>query len=114
MGEESVEMEVEFPKDEVANHEGSCKGKDQESAEKEGEKEEGSSVEEAVTTEEDQRKDAEAFSCLLQPSVSGSDPFYVGVRRLLLYRKALSGRGRRKVCRLILTLGLWNASIFFT
>ncbi|KAF3785152.1 WD repeat-containing protein 13 [Nymphaea thermarum] len=96
MGEESVEMEVEFPKDEVANHEDSSKGKDEESVEKEGEKEECSSVEEAVRTEEDQRKDAEAFSCLLQPSVSGSDPFYVGVRRLLLYRKALSGRGRRK------------------
>ncbi|CAN6439388.1 unnamed protein product [Victoria cruziana] len=88
-------MEVEFSKDELTNHEGFSKEKDKEASAEEGEKEEGSSVEETERTE-DQLKDAEAFSFLLQPSFSGFDPFYLGVRRLLLYRKALSGMGRRK------------------
>ncbi|GAB2218292.1 hypothetical protein Droror1_Dr00001512 [Drosera rotundifolia] len=40
--------------------------------------------------------DLELFSCLLQPMLSDSDPNYIGVRRLLLHRKAESGVLRRK------------------
>uniref|UniRef100_A0A6N2MR13 Uncharacterized protein n=1 Tax=Salix viminalis TaxID=40686 RepID=A0A6N2MR13_SALVM len=39
--------------------------------------------------------DPELFSCLLQPVTSDSDPDYIGIRRLLLYRKAESGARRR-------------------
>ncbi|KAL3597386.1 hypothetical protein D5086_009023 [Populus alba] len=39
--------------------------------------------------------DPELFSCLLQPVTSDSDPDYIGIRRLLLYRKAESGVPRR-------------------
>lgn len=41
--------------------------------------------------------DPELSSCLLQPLSADADPKYVGVRRLLLYRKAESGVRRRKV-----------------
>ncbi|XP_020533534.1 WD repeat-containing protein 13 isoform X2 [Jatropha curcas] len=37
----------------------------------------------------------ELFSCLLQPVPADSDPEYIGIRRLLLYRKAQSGYVRR-------------------
>ncbi|XP_031132119.1 WD repeat-containing protein 13 isoform X2 [Ipomoea triloba] len=40
--------------------------------------------------------DPEFFSCMLQSSHSDSDPNYIGIRRLLLYRKAESGVLRRK------------------
>lgn len=40
--------------------------------------------------------DPEFFSCMLQPSPSSSDPNYIGIRRLLLFRKAQSGVLRRK------------------
>ncbi|KAI5673163.1 hypothetical protein M9H77_13527 [Catharanthus roseus] len=40
--------------------------------------------------------DPEFFSCMLQPSPSNSDPDYIGIRRLLLFRKAQSGILRRK------------------
>ncbi|KAK6159505.1 hypothetical protein DH2020_006819 [Rehmannia glutinosa] len=40
--------------------------------------------------------DPELFSCLLQPSPPDSDPNYIGIRRLLLYRKAQAGVLRRK------------------
>ncbi|XP_044487861.1 WD repeat-containing protein 13 [Mangifera indica] len=36
-------------------------------------------------------KDPELFSCLLQPASADSDPGYIGIRRLLLFRKAESG-----------------------
>ncbi|KAJ9177811.1 hypothetical protein P3X46_012983 [Hevea brasiliensis] len=39
--------------------------------------------------------DPELFSCLLQPATADSDPDYIGIRRLLLYRKAESGDLRR-------------------
>lgn len=39
--------------------------------------------------------DPELFSCMLQPATADSDPDYVGVRRLLLFRKAESGVRRR-------------------
>ncbi|XP_065866874.1 uncharacterized protein [Euphorbia lathyris] len=39
--------------------------------------------------------DPELFSCLLQPAPADSDPEYIGIRRLLLYRKAESGVRRR-------------------
>lgn len=42
--------------------------------------------------------DTELFSCLLQPTSSDSDPDYIGIRRLLLHRKAESGVLRRRVC----------------
>ncbi|KAJ0077146.1 hypothetical protein Patl1_36515 [Pistacia atlantica] len=39
--------------------------------------------------------DPELFSCLLQPASADLDPGYIGIRRLLLFRKAESGvRGR--------------------
>ncbi|XP_057501923.1 uncharacterized protein LOC130785752 [Actinidia eriantha] len=40
--------------------------------------------------------DPEFFSCVLQPSPADSDPNYIGIRRLLLHRKAQSGVLRRK------------------
>lgn len=45
---------------------------------------------------EDVTRDPEYFSCMLQPSPADSDPNYIGIRRLLLYRKAESGVLRRK------------------
>ncbi|KAJ4716581.1 WD repeat-containing protein 13-like [Melia azedarach] len=39
--------------------------------------------------------DPELFSCLLQPPSADSDPDYIGIRRLLLFRKAESGICRR-------------------
>ncbi|KAK2978261.1 hypothetical protein RJ640_017112 [Escallonia rubra] len=45
---------------------------------------------------DDVTADPVVFSCVLQPSTSDSDPNYVGVRRLLLFRKAESGVLRRK------------------
>ncbi|CAI9294735.1 unnamed protein product [Lactuca saligna] len=41
-------------------------------------------------------EDPETFSCMLQPCPADSDPKYVGIRRLLLFRKAQSGVLRRK------------------
>ncbi|KAL3843423.1 hypothetical protein ACJIZ3_000826 [Penstemon smallii] len=53
-----------------------------------------------ISTEEERKEelnsDPEFFSCLLQPSPPDSDPNYIGIRRLLLYRKAQSGVLRRK------------------
>lgn len=53
-----------------------------------------------VVVEEEKKKgknvDPELFSCLLQPKSSDSDPEYVGIRRLLLHRKAESGVFRRR------------------
>ncbi|KAL8209180.1 hypothetical protein R6Q57_008592 [Mikania cordata] len=50
--------------------------------------------------DENQKKDVtedpETFSCLLQPCPADSDPNYIGIRRLLLFRKAQSGVLRRK------------------
>lgn len=40
--------------------------------------------------------DPEFFCCLLQPSTPDSDPNYIGIRRLLLYRKAQAGVTRRE------------------
>ncbi|PON77408.1 Guanine nucleotide-binding protein, beta subunit [Trema orientale] len=40
--------------------------------------------------------DPELFSCLLQPASSDADPDYIGIRRLLLRRKAESGVLRRR------------------
>lgn len=50
------------------------------------------------TTENNEKKttDPELFSCLLQPISSDSDLNYIGIRRLLLHRKAESGVDRRK------------------
>ncbi|XP_068648313.1 uncharacterized protein [Aristolochia californica] len=50
---------------------------------------------------EKKKMDPELFSCLLQPFSSNngnsdSDSIYVGMRRLLLYRKAISGVDNRK------------------
>ncbi|KAG6413422.1 hypothetical protein SASPL_126131 [Salvia splendens] len=41
--------------------------------------------------------DPEFLSCLLQPSPPDSDPNYIGIRRLLLHRKAQAGQLNRKV-----------------
>ncbi|KAG6410819.1 hypothetical protein SASPL_128888 [Salvia splendens] len=41
--------------------------------------------------------DPEFLSCLLQPSPPDSDPNYIGIRRLLLHRKAHAGQLNRKV-----------------
>lgn len=45
----------------------------------------------------EEKRVPEYFSCLLQPPNPDSDPNYVGIRRLLLYRKAASGIDMRKV-----------------
>lgn len=49
----------------------------------------------ASREEEEAVLDPELFSCLLQPSVPDAEGEYVGVRRLLLYRKAQAGISRR-------------------
>lgn len=56
--------------------------------------------EEEEEEEEKKKKNADPnlFSCLLQPATADySDPQYVGLRRLLLHRKAVSGVLRRRV-----------------
>ncbi|KAK9053358.1 hypothetical protein SSX86_029991 [Deinandra increscens subsp. villosa] len=44
----------------------------------------------------DVTEDPETFSCLLQPCPADSDLNYIGIRRILLFRKAQSGVLRRK------------------
>ncbi|KAH9696388.1 wd repeat-containing protein 13 [Citrus sinensis] len=51
--------------------------------------------------------DPELFSCMLQPATADSDPDYIGVRRLLLFRKAESGVRRR----LAKKLGIANTKL---
>nr|CAN78066.1 hypothetical protein VITISV_019453 [Vitis vinifera] len=55
-------------------------------------------IEKSSSSEEENNKavDPTFFSCLLQPSSADSDPQYIGIRRLLLRRKAESGVHRRK------------------
>ncbi|OWM83885.1 hypothetical protein CDL15_Pgr004316 [Punica granatum] len=55
-------------------------------------------AEEKVEKQEKEKEtlDPDLFCCLLQPWSSEADPDYVGVRRLLLHRKALSGVLRRR------------------
>ncbi|CAI0377606.1 unnamed protein product [Linum tenue] len=62
-----------------------------------GNKEEQREKGETTTKKEDVggRVDPEFFCCLLQPANADSDPYYAGIRRLLLYRKAESGCVRR-------------------
>ncbi|KAH6780084.1 Transducin/WD40 repeat-like superfamily protein [Perilla frutescens var. hirtella] len=45
---------------------------------------------------EDVDLDPDFLSCLLQPSPPDSDPNYIGIRRLLLHRKAQAGQLNRK------------------
>ncbi|KAK7314246.1 hypothetical protein VNO77_39460 [Canavalia gladiata] len=40
--------------------------------------------------------DPELFCCLLQPAIADGDPEYIGIRRLLLHRKAEAGVLRRR------------------
>lgn len=47
--------------------------------------------------EEKENVDPELFSCLLQPLTADYDLQYVGIRRLLLFRKAESGVLHRRV-----------------
>ena len=56
-----------------------------------------SSSEDEKKKNKDDVTDPEFFSCVLQPSPADSDPNYIGIRRLLLHRKAQSGVLRRKV-----------------
>ncbi|XP_034681600.1 WD repeat-containing protein 13 [Vitis riparia] len=55
-------------------------------------------IEKSSSSEEEKNKavDPTFFSCLLQPSSADLDPQYIGIRRLLLCRKAESGVHRRK------------------
>lgn len=53
--------------------------------------------EEEVEKQKKKNLDPELFSCLLQPAGADADPRYVGIRRLLLHRKAESGVLRRRV-----------------
>ncbi|XP_062175795.1 uncharacterized protein LOC133880849 [Alnus glutinosa] len=52
-------------------------------------------IEEKEKTKKD-NVDRELFSCLLQPVTADSDPRYIGIRRLLLFRKAESEALRRR------------------
>ncbi|KAI4375693.1 hypothetical protein MLD38_013533 [Melastoma candidum] len=52
--------------------------------------------EEKKRKKEGDHVDPELFGCLLQPLSADGDPNYVGIRRLLLHRKASSGILRRK------------------
>lgn len=45
----------------------------------------------------DKNSDPELFCCLLQPLTADADPQYIGIRRLLLHRKAEAGVLRRRV-----------------
>ncbi|KAL5976632.1 hypothetical protein ACLOJK_020965 [Asimina triloba] len=56
--------------------------------------------EKAKTTTAKTESDLEFLTCCLQPSNAVSDPSYVGIRRLLLYRKSRSGLDRRKTKKL--------------
>ncbi|CAA3017733.1 WD repeat-containing 13 [Olea europaea subsp. europaea] len=69
-----------------------------EQAEKSSPENDDSKLENGEKKNEDLTFDPEIFSCMLQPSPadSDSDPNYIGIRRLLLYRKAQSGVLRRK------------------
>lgn len=61
--------------------------------------EDGSSTKEGGEVEKEKQKknvDPELLSCLLQPVTIGVDPDYIGIRRLLLYRKAEAVVRRRK------------------
>lgn len=51
----------------------------------------GDSVNEKDEEKKKQSKDLEFLSCMMQPATSDSDPQYVGIRRILLHRKAESG-----------------------
>lgn len=53
----------------------------------------GSSEVEIVEKDEakKQSKDPEFISCMMQPATAESDPQYIGIRRILLHRKAESG-----------------------
>ena len=53
--------------------------------------------EEEEETEKRKSEDAELFTCMLQPLNSDADPDYVGIRRILLHRKASAGVVQRKV-----------------
>ncbi|OVA08702.1 WD40 repeat [Macleaya cordata] len=55
-------------------------------------------AEKSSSPEEKEKKivDPEFLSCLLQPPSADSDPNYIGIRRLLLYKKVNSGVDRRK------------------
>ncbi|CAL5335119.1 unnamed protein product [Camellia sinensis] len=55
-----------------------------------------SSSEAETKKKKDDLPDPEFFSCVLQPSPADSDDDYIGIRRLLLHRKAQSGVLRRK------------------
>ncbi|CAL5388667.1 unnamed protein product [Camellia sinensis] len=55
-----------------------------------------SSSEAETKKKKDDLTDPEFFSCVLQPSPADSDADYIGIRRLLLHRKAQSGVLRRK------------------
>lgn len=46
-----------------------------------------------------QSKDLEFLSCMMQPATAESDPQYVGIRRILLHRKAESGAISRRYVR---------------
>lgn len=46
---------------------------------------------------ENKSSDPELFCCLLQPATADADPEYIGIRRLLLHRKAEAGVLRRRV-----------------
>lgn len=46
---------------------------------------------------DEKSSDPELFCCLLQPVTADADPEYIGVRRLLLLRKAEAGIIRRRV-----------------
>lgn len=56
--------------------------------------------------------DPELFSCILQPATADSDPDYIGVRRLLLFRKAESGVRRRLVTSFFLCFSFLSRGIF--
>ncbi|KAF9619250.1 hypothetical protein IFM89_005804 [Coptis chinensis] len=53
-------------------------------------------VENKIISLSSENKKNELFSCILQPISPDSDLNYVGIRRLLLYKKAQSGVDRRK------------------
>lgn len=54
--------------------------------------------EEAMSNKQKKNVDPELFSCLLQSANADADAEYIGIRRLLLYRKAEAGVFHRAVC----------------
>ena len=93
--ENSLREDAEEQQPEQALAKGEKESKENSVVEEEGRRRE--KEEKNNNGEQDVKVDPEVFSCLLQPLPADSDLDYVGIRRLLLFRKAQAGATRRIV-----------------